>query len=176
MRLARWLRHALATHWRTRMLFPRATLDAIEKAVGEAERTHAGQIRFAIETALTPMHIWHRVSAHERAIEVFSRLRVWDTERNNGVLIYVLLADRSVEIVADRGFKSRVSAAEWAAVCRLIESHFRHSRFKSGCIAGIEATGVLIARHFPGESPADSPSALGAAAAKNELPDRPTLL
>ena len=175
MRLARLLRHALATHWRTRMLFPRATLDAIEKAIREAERTHAGQIRFAIETALTPMHIWHRVSAHKRALEVFSALRVWDTERNNGVLVYLLLADRSVEIVADRGFKSRVSAAEWAAVCRLIESHFLHSRFKSGCLAGIEAIGALIARHFPGEIPVDSTSAVGVAA-DNELSDRPTLL
>ncbi len=157
------------------MLFPRATLDAIEEAIREAERTHAGQIRFAIETALTPMHIWHGVSAHQRALEMFSALRVWDTERNNGVLVYVLLADRSVEIVADRGFKSRVSAAEWAAVCRLIESHFRHSRYKSGCVAGIEAIGALIARHFPGENPANPASGAGLAA-EDELPDRPTLL
>src|SRR5271170_6366906 len=108
MHLGRMLRHATATHWRTRMLFPKTSLDAIEQAITRAESTHGGEIRFAVETALTPAHIWHDVGPRAHALEVFARLRVWDTERNNGVLIYVQVADRDVEIVADRGLQGLV--------------------------------------------------------------------
>jgi uncharacterized membrane protein len=168
MRIGRLVRHATATHWRTRMLFPTATLDAIEQAIKRAELTHAGEIRFAIETALTPRHILNDVAPRAHALEVFSQLRVWDTEANNGVLIYVQLADRNVEIIADRGFQGRVSAAEWEAVCRLMEEHFRAGRFQVGAIAGVDAIGNLLARHFP--------QASGRAIPANQLPDRPTLL
>ncbi len=168
MRIGRLIRHATATHWRTRMLFPTATLDAIEQAIKRAEQTHAGEIRFAIETALTPRHILNDVAPRAHALEVFSHLRVWDTDANNGVLIYVQLADRNVEIVADRGFQGKVSQAEWEAVCRLMEEHFRAGRFQVGSIAGVEAIGNLLARHFPqGSTPASR---------SNQLPDRPTLL
>ena len=110
-----------------------------------------GEIRFAIETSLAPLHVSRTISApRARALEVFAHLRVWDTEHNNGVLIYVQLADRDVEIVADRGFEGRVSPAEWEAVCRLMEEHFRAGRFKAGSIAGVDAIGDLLARHFPG--------------------------
>ena len=168
MQIRRLLRHAAATHWRTRMLFPSATLDAIEQAIARAEQTHAGEIRFAVETALTPHHILNDVTPRAHALEVFSRLRVWDTEANNGVLIYVQLADRNVEIVADRGFQGRVSPAEWEAVCRLMEEHFRAGRFEVGSIAGVDAIGTLLARHFPQD--ASKPRGT------NQLPDRPTLL
>ncbi|HXA34961.1 MAG TPA: TPM domain-containing protein [Steroidobacteraceae bacterium] len=169
MQIGRLIRHAAATHWRTRMMFPSATLDAIEQAIARAEQTHAGEIRFAIETALTPLHVLNNAAPRARALEVFSHLRVWDTEHNNGVLIYVQLADRAVEIVVDRGFEGRVSAAEWEAVCRLMEEHFRARRFEAGSIAGVEAIGNLLNRHFPAslKRPAKS---------HNELPDRPTLL
>ena len=113
MRLQRLLRHAAALHWRTRMLFPRTTLDAIRDAIVRAERAHAGEIRFAVETALPPRRIIGEVGPRGRALEVFSDLRVWDTEHNNGVLIYVLIADHSVEIVADRGLSARITSAEW---------------------------------------------------------------
>jgi uncharacterized membrane protein len=169
MQLGRMIRHATTTHWRTRMLFPSATLDAIEQAIGRAEQTHAGEIRFAIETSLTPIHILHDVVPRARALDVFSQLRVWDTESNNGVLIYVEVADRNVEIVADRGFLGRVSPAEWEAVCRLMEEHFRAGRFQVGSIAGVEAIGNLLARHFP-------QSSVKPAGSRNELPDRPALL
>jgi uncharacterized membrane protein len=169
MQIGRLLRHATTTHWRTRMLFPAATLDAIEQAIAAAELAHGGEIRFAIETALTPSHILNDVTPRAHALEVFSRLRVWDTEANNGVLIYVQLADRTVEIVADRGFQGRVSPAEWEAVCRLMEEHFRTGRFKTGSIAGVEAIGNLLARHFPQDG-------AKAANSRNQLPDRPTLL
>jgi uncharacterized membrane protein len=169
MQLWRLFRHAAATHWRTRMLFPSATLDAIEQAIARAERTHGGEIRFAIETALAPLHVLNGVAPRARALEVFARLRVWDTEQNNGVLIYVQLADRNVEIVADRGFTGRISAGEWEAVCRLIEEHFRAGRFLEGSIAGVDAIGNLLARHFP-------PNLGQPAQSHNQLPDRPTLL
>jgi len=169
MQLTRLLRHAAATQWRTRLLFPKATLDAIESAVATAERTHSGEIRFAIETSLTPWHVLNDVSSRVRALEVFAHLRVWDTEHNNGVLIYVQIADRHVEIVADRGFSGQVATAEWEAVCRLMEEHYRAGRFQSGSIAGVEAVGTLLGRQYPilaGDAPRG----------RNELPDRPTLL
>jgi uncharacterized membrane protein len=169
MRARRLLRHATALHWRTRMLFPRTTLDAIQTAIARAERAHAGEIRFAVETALPPRRIIGEVDSRARALEVFSDLRVWDTENNNGVLIYVLIADRSVEIVADRGLSKRVTPAEWEAVCRMMEEHFRAGRFNAGSIAGIDAVGGLLARHFPAPIPNQG-------AARNELPDQPTLL
>jgi uncharacterized membrane protein len=169
MDVRRLLRHAAATHWRTRLRFPSTTLDAIEQAIGKAEQAHSGEIRFAIETALTPQHILNDVGARARALDVFSLLHVWDTECNNGVLIYVQLADRKVEIVADRGFQGRVSAAEWEAVCRLMEEHYRAGRFKGGSVAGVEAVGTLLARHYPSQADAG-------ARQENQLPDRPTLL
>ena len=169
MQVGRLFRHVAATHWRTRILFPSAALDAIEQAIARVELAHEGEIRFAIETSLSPLHVLNNVAPRTRAMEVFAHLGVWDTERNNGVLIYVQIADRDVEIVADRGFAGHVSQAEWEAVCRLMEEHFRAGRFEAGSIAGVEAIGNLLARHFPATSKAASP-------AHNQLPDRPTLL
>ncbi|HEY5264362.1 MAG TPA: TPM domain-containing protein [Steroidobacteraceae bacterium] len=169
MQIGRLIRHAAATHWRTRMAFPSATLDAIEQAIARVERAHSGEIRFAIETALTPLHVLNGVAPRARALDVFAQLRVWDTEGNNGVLIYVQLADRDVEIVADRGFQGRVSAAEWEAVCRLMEGYFRSGKFETGSVAGVDAIGSLLARHFPAQAGQSSPT-------RNQLPDRPTLL
>jgi uncharacterized membrane protein len=170
------------------MLFPKSTLDAIEQAVTRAERTHAGEIRFAIETSLAPLHVINDVSARERALEVFAHLKVWDTEHNNGVLIYVQLADHAVEIVADRGLRKRIAQSDWEAVCRLMEEHFRRGRYRAGAIAGVDAVGTLLARHYPAADPAatdaaaadralaDAASADPAVSNRNQLPDRPTLL
>jgi uncharacterized membrane protein len=168
MKVGRLLRHLAEPHWRTRLRFPSAALDAIEQAVARAERSHAGQIRFVIETALSPLQILGDVGARARALDLFAALRVWDTEHNNGVLIYVQLVDRGVEIVADRGIAARVEAVEWQGVCRLIEEHFRAGRFQQGAVAGVDAVGAVLSRHFP--RAADHPFA------GNELPDRPTLL
>jgi uncharacterized membrane protein len=169
MRAGRVIRHVLATDWRTRMLFPKSVLDAIEQAIVRAERTHGGEIRFVIETSLVPLHVINDVTPRARAAEVFAHLRVWDTAHNNGVLIYVQIADRAVEIVADRGLRERVAQSEWEAVCRLMEQHFREGRYQAGAIAGVDAVGTLLARHFP--------AAVGEAQSReNELPDRPTLL
>jgi uncharacterized membrane protein len=169
MRIRRLLRHSLASHFRTRLKFPQASLDAIEQAITRTEAAHGGEIRFAIETALAPLHILNDLSPRARALHVFAQLRVWDTAQNNGVLIYVQLADRRVEIVADRGFADLVSQGQWEAVCRLMQDHYRAGRFQAGSIAGVEAVGNLIAHHF-------APSAGTTSQPQNQLPDRPTLL
>jgi len=169
MRFGRLVRHVAASHWRTRLKFPKSTLDAIEAAVARAERTHAGEIRFAIETSLPPLLVINDLNPRIRALDVFGHLKVWDTEHNNGVLIYVQLADRDVEIVADRGLAARVGQSEWEAVCRLMEEHFRAGRYEAGAIAGVDAVGTLLARHYPADPKA-------AASSHNQLPDRPALL
>jgi hypothetical protein len=179
MQLARLIKHAAATHWRTRMLFPARVLDAIEQAIKRIEAAHRGEIRFAIETALTPWQVLCGLTSRARALEAFAHLKVWDTELNNGVLIYVQLADRSVEIVADRGFAGRVAQGEWDAVCRLMEQHFRAGSYEAGSIAGVDAIGALLARHYPAADRRADGRAEGRAgdeAAQNQLPDRPTLL
>jgi uncharacterized membrane protein len=165
MSVTRFLRHLFTTDLRRRRHFPAHALGAIEKAVHESEQHHGGEIRVAIETALEGPALWHDISPRQRAIEVFGRLHVWDTEHNSGVLIFVLLADRDVEIVADRGYRGRVSDAEWAGVCRAMEAEFRAGRFESGVLKGIQAVTALIAPHFPPQS-----------RDRNELPDRPALL
>ena len=116
--LARWLRHGSTGSWHRKRQFPTGTLTRIEAAIHACESLHPGEIRFAVEAALPLSAIWHGLSPRDRALEVFAQHRVWDTEHNNGVLIYVLLADRDVEIVADRGVgNARVPAAEWQS-CR----------------------------------------------------------
>lgn len=158
--MRRWLRHFVQAQRGLRSGFPRATLEAIEAAVQENERLHLGQIRFAVESALSWPQLLRGTTPRERALEVFSQLRVWDTAGNNGVLIYLLLADHDVEIVADRA----VAKADWESVCRAMEEHFRGGRFREGALAGIEAAGTILARLAPGS------------AANNELPDAPVAM
>jgi uncharacterized membrane protein len=162
---ARRLRHLTTGRGAVRRVFPERSLQAIEAAIAAAERTHSGQIRFAVEASLDGAALLAGQGARERAVDVFSLLRVWDTEHNNGVLIYLLLADRDVEIVADRGIHARCGAAAWEEICRGMEAHFRAGRFEQGVLAGIEAVGAHLARHFP-----------GAGRTGNELPDRPVIL
>jgi uncharacterized membrane protein len=138
---------------------------AIEHAIRESERRHRGQIRFAVEAALDTGRLLRGLSARDRAIEVFARLRVWDTEHNNGVLIYLLLADRDVEIVADRGIDAQVGQAGWERICRELEAAFRAGRFEEGAVTAIRAVGAQLTRHYPG--PGTRP---------NELPDSPVVL
>lgn len=145
----RWFRHLFTPPWAWRRAFPHAVLDAIEAAVRESETRHRGEIRFAIENSLAPSRVWRGVSGRERAIEMFSTLRVWDTEHNSGVLIYLLLADHDIEIVADRGIAARVDAAAWEAVAQTMEAAFRNGAFEQGALAGIARISDLLAEHFP---------------------------
>jgi uncharacterized membrane protein len=165
MTLVRSLRHLFAQRWLTRRRFNADVLADIEKAIGDFESRHSGELRFVVETSLEPGELWRGLSPRERAAEVFARLGVWDTGENNGVLIYVLLADRDVEILADRGIAARVTQHEWEQVCRDIEGHYRAGRFGQGSVAGIRDVGALLARHFP-----------GARVGRSELPDQPILL
>jgi uncharacterized membrane protein len=157
--------HLLEHRWRARRLFPQRVLDAIEQAIKAGEATHAGQVRFVVEGALDGAPLFRGQSARERALDVFSQLRIWDTAHNNGVLIYLLLADRKVEIVADRGIDAKVGAAGWTKICADMETDFRAGSFGSGSIRGIEAVSRELARFYPahGKGP-------------NELPDAPVVM
>lgn len=165
MPIARIPRHLLTTHWRVRRAFPPAALDAIERAIKASEAAHAGQIRFAVEAALHTLPLFQGQTPRERAVEVFSMLRIWDTEHNNGVLIYLLLADRAVEIVADRAIHAKVDAGAWTAICRDMETAFGAGRYESGVVNGIQAVTQHLVEHFPASG-----------AGSNELPDRPVIL
>jgi uncharacterized membrane protein len=164
MAVARSIRHLCTTAWSVRRALSRASLDAIERAIRETEATHEGQIRFAVEPALEWPELRAGLSARQRAIDVFSRLRVWDTQHNNGVLIYLLLADRDVEIVADRGIHAHVQQG-WEAICQAMEARFRRGEFETGVIEGVRAVGAQLARHYPRRAPGP-----------NEMPDRPVVL
>lgn len=158
-------RHLLLNRWRVRRAFPRQALTNIEKAIKASEATHAGQIRFAVEGALDGVPLFKDQSARARSIDVFANLRVWDTENSNGVLIYLLLADRDVEIVADRGINEKVRQAEWEAICRLMETEFRAGNFEGGVLTGVAAVTRLLAKHFPASG-----------TPRNELPDKPVVM
>jgi uncharacterized membrane protein len=167
--MGRWLRlvrHLFLTRAAVRRRFTDAVLDRIEAAVKAAEVAHCGEIEVVVETDLSWPAILAGQTSRQRALDVFAAARVWDTEENNGVLIYVLYADRAVEIVADRGFNGLVAPEEWAGVCRLMESEFRAGLWDRGAIAGVEGAARLLSRHFPGH-----PAGHG-----NELPDRPLVL
>ena len=165
MTFARILKHLTMPAWRRNQLLPATSLTRIEQAISAAERQHRGEIRFAVESALDLMPLLRGISARERAIEIFANLRVWDTEENNGVLIYLLLADRDVEIVADRGIHANVGAAGWEDICSKMEAQFRAGLFEQGVLDGIALVSALVARHFPG------PDRRG-----DELSDKPVLL
>ncbi|CAG9184083.1 TPM domain-containing protein [Cupriavidus pinatubonensis] len=142
-------RHLMMTHWHVHRAFPREALDAIEEAIKQSEATHDGEICFALEGALHSAALLKGQSARARAIEVFSQLHVWDTEQNNGVLIYLLLADQDVEIVADRGLHARVGSSDWEVICREMEARFRRREYQEGVIAGIQAVAQQMRQHFP---------------------------
>ena len=166
MNFGRVLRHLFTGPVAVRRVFPDTALAAIEQAIEQSETGHDGEIRFAVEAALDTLPLLREQMARERAIEVFSQLRVWDTERNNGVLIYLLLADHDVEIVADRGIHARVGNEKWEVICRQMETSFRQGQFESGVIEGIRAIGDHLKEHFPAEREGG----------QNELPDRPVIL
>lgn len=164
MKTQRILKHLLTTQGQVARAFPRSALNAIEKAIKSSETAHAGEIRFVVEGALDGIALFKGQSPRERAIELFAQLRVWDTEYNNGLLIYLLLADRAVEIVADRGIHAKVGAEDWRKVCHQMEAAFGQSNYEGGVISGVQAVTQHLVRHFPSD---DRP---------NELSDRPVVL
>jgi uncharacterized membrane protein len=165
MGIARIGKHLLQHHWRVRRIFTPSVLAAIEQAIKTAETGHCGQIRFVVEGALDGAPLFKGQSARERALDIFSQLRIWDTAHNNGVLIYLLFADRKVEIVADRGIDAKVGAAGWAKICAAMQAEFNQAHFEAGVIKGIEAVSRQLARYFPISGRRN-----------NELPDAPVVI
>lgn len=161
----RILRH-LFDSGAVRRRFPSRVLDAIQQAIAATERHHAGQIVFAVEGVMPLRELVRRCTARARAHAVFGHLRVWDTHHNTGVLIYVLLAERAIEIVADRGIAAKVDAPEWESICIRMQQRFAAGQFEQGAVEGVNAVGDVLARHFPADGSAKT----------NELPDRPIVL
>jgi uncharacterized membrane protein len=165
--LRRLLRHLASSPYALRRRLPAGALERIAQAIHQAEAGHQGEIRFAIEAALPWSYLRRNAGARERALMMFSKLRVWDTEHNNGVLLYVNLADRAVEIVADRGVAAKVPRASWQAICHHARDHFRQGGIEAGAVEAIQAIGAVLAEHFP-LAPGESRG--------NELPDQPVVL
>ncbi len=149
MNIKRITKHLLMSEWQVNRHFPSATLAAIEQEIKTSETLHSGEIRFVVEAALDGAPLFKDQTAQARAIDIFSQLRIWDTELNNGVLIYLLLADRDIEIIADRGIHTKVGAEEWEKICVTMENYFKESNFQHGVTAGIEAITQHLQKHFP---------------------------
>jgi uncharacterized membrane protein len=149
--MRRILRHLITDYWSVRRAFPGATLYAIEEAIAAAERSHSGELRFVVESSLSLGLLLRSTDSRRRAVHLFGELGVWDTEENSGVLIYVLLADRRVEIVADRGIHRCVGDGGWVEICRAMQDAFRARKFKAGALDGIAAVSALLAEHFPAD-------------------------
>jgi uncharacterized membrane protein len=165
MELRRALKHLLMPDRSALKPFPSAALDRIEQAIGASERSHSGELRLVLEANMNPLEVLRGRSARDRALELFSLLRVWDTEGNSGVLIYLQMVDHRIEIVADRGISRVVAQPEWDAICRRMESAFHAGRFEAGVLEAIGDITKLLAKHFPpGEHNPD------------ELPDRPVIV
>ena len=165
MKIKRIVKHLLVTHGQVRRAFPHSALREIEQVIKASEAEHTGEIRFVVEGGLDGMPLFKGQSARERAIDLFSQLRMWDTQDNSGLLIYLLLADRAVEIVADRGISAKVSPHEWTKVCRQMEMAFKQSDYARGVVGGLQSVTHHLVEHFP----ADGRSG-------NELPDKPVVL
>ena len=161
-KLLRILKHRWLDKGDARRALGPGALARIEERVKASERHHSGEIRVCVEAGLPLSYLWRNAGARERAVTLFGKLRVWDTAYNNGVLIYLLLADHAIEIVADRGLNERVSAAQWQALLAGMSAQFKARHFEAGLMAAVEAVDALLAQHFPLAPGADNP---------NELPD-----
>ncbi len=165
MNIQRICRHFAMTPARVNRAFPRSTLSVIERGIKASEAAHMGEIRFVVEGALDTAPLFDGQLARERALDLFSKLRIWDTEHNSGVLIYLLLADRQVEIVADRGIHAKAGSRAWTTICAAMESAFKKSNFEDGAVQGIQAVTRQLTEHFP--------AGIGN---RNELADKPLVL
>lgn len=159
----RWWRHLNMTRWQLRRAFPEQALQAITESVRASEQLHGGEIRVAIEADLSTWRLLQGVTSRARALQVFAALKVWETESRNGVLIYLCLADRAVEVIADTGLDAKVSNAEWSAVCAHLQAACAAGNFQQGMCDAVKAMGQLLGRHYP-------------VVDRNEQSDRPVVL
>ena len=150
----------------TRRAIPPELVDRLKRRVGASERRHSGEVRICVEAGLPTSYIWRGASARERAVAMFGKLRIWDTEQNNGVLIYLLLAEHAIEIVADRGLAHHVPQAQWQAIVQRMGRAFHEGRFEDGLTQALEEVSALLMQHFPLADGEENP---------NELPDEPVL-
>lgn len=174
MNFTRTIKHLILPGWQPRRAFSSETLGNIEQAIAASETQHSAEIRFAVEAALDASALLRGQSAPARAIDVFSTLRVWDTEANNGVLLYLLLADCHVEIVCDRAAHAKIGSETWQMICRMMEISFKQGNFEAGVLLGIEAITQQLVKHFPQRNFAGVKAMSEVRA--NELPNAPALL
>jgi uncharacterized membrane protein len=161
----------------TRRAIPPDMLQRLARRVTASEQRHSGEIRICVEASL-PLSYLRRLGKHnsiaaltrQRALTMFGKLRVWDTEHNNGVLIYVLLAERAIEIVADRGVARHVGPDQWQAMVGRMAAAFREERYEDGLTQALEESSAVLMEHFAVKASPD-----GARADANELPDTPLL-
>jgi uncharacterized membrane protein len=165
-KLARFWRHLWLDERDARRVMPHPVIERLKERVSASEQRHTGQVRICIEAALPLSSLWRKATPRQRAVAMFAQLRVWDTEHNNGVLIYLLLADRSIEIVADRALARRVSPPAWHAIVERMGAALRDGRFEDGVTQALEEVSALLVEHFPAAAGERHP---------NELPDAPVL-
>jgi uncharacterized membrane protein len=164
--IARMLRHRWLDESDTRKAMPPDMVQRIARRVAASEKRHTGDVRMYVEAGLPMSYLWRRATPRERAVAMFGKLRVWDTEHNNGVLIYLLLAEHAIEIVADRGLARHVPPEEWRAIVTRLGAALHEGRFEDGLTQALEEVSALLVQHFPaGEGDAN----------ENELPDEPVL-
>jgi uncharacterized membrane protein len=165
----RWLRilkHRWLDEGDARRALGKGTLERLQARVAASEGRHSGEIRVCVEASLPLSYLWRNATPRERAVAMFGKLRVWDTEHNNGVLIYLLLAEHAIEIVADRGLNRHVSAERWRELTAGMAEAFRRGDYEGGLNAAVDAVGQMLDRHFPWAGPEANP---------NELPDAPVV-
>jgi uncharacterized membrane protein len=164
IRLKRFLKHRWLDETDAARALDDAAITQLEERVAKSERRHSGEIRVCVEASLPLSYLWRNATARERAVMMFAKLRVWDTEQNNGVLIYLLLAEHAIEIVADRGVARVVPQEHWTKVLAGMREAFRAKRFEEGLADAIDAVDEQLALHFPVSADEVNP---------NELPNRP---
>lgn len=152
-RIQRLLRHRWHDKATLRRALPSAAMDRLTQRVRASEKRHSGEIRIYVEAGLPTSYLWRRDTlpqvVRQRALSLFGKLRVWDTENNNGVLIYLLLAERAIEIVADRGIDRQLSPQDWQAMIARMGAAFREGRFEDGLTQALEEISALLVQHFP---------------------------
>lgn len=147
--LSRLWRHLVTSSADGRRAFPEPTLDAIRDRIAEGERRHRAEVRMVVETSLAARQVLQKMTARQRAAELFLEHGIWDTEENIGVLIYVLIADHKVEILADRRVARSVTPDEWRTVCNTMTDAFRANDYHAGALAGLDRLNALLAERFP---------------------------
>lgn len=162
----RILKHRWLDEGDSNRAVPRDMVERLMRRVAASERRHSGEVRICVEAGLPMSYLWRNAIARERAVMMFGKLHVWDTENNNGVLIYLLLADHAIEIVADRGLNQRVTSREWQAMAHNLSQAIRAGQYETGLTQALEEVSAVLVKHFPVTALYDNP---------NELPDEPLI-